>query len=167
MRLLSSINLRELAADIEFELNRLRQLEQSILYVQQEIERDPDHAELFYENLALKLHSFYTGCERIFSLVATELNGGLPSGSDWHKRLLDRMSSEREGRIAVIKPATAKKLKEILGFRHVVRSLYGFELDPERVQRLIENYPTVWNQTEADIVGFVAWLRDLAKTMQG
>ena len=63
MRPLSSTNLRELAADIEFELGRLRQLEQSIQYVQQEIKRDPGHAELFYENLALKLHSFYTGCD--------------------------------------------------------------------------------------------------------
>lgn len=166
MRPLSGINLRELAADIDLELNRLRQLEQSILYVQQEIERDPNHAELFYENLALKLHSFYTGCERIFSLVATELNGGLPSGSDWHKRLLDRMSSERDGRIAVVKPSTAKRLKEVLGFRHGVRSLYGFELDPERIQRLIENYPTLWADTETDMVEFIAWLRDLAKTVQ-
>ncbi|MEL7510414.1 MAG: hypothetical protein AAFN42_24040 [Cyanobacteria bacterium J06554_1] len=166
MRPLSSINLRELAADIEFELDRLRQLEQSIQYVQQEIERDPVHAELYYENLALKLHSFYTGCERIFSLVATELNGGLPSGSDWHKRLLDRMSTEREGRIAVIQPRTAKLLQEVLGFRHVVRSLYGFELDPERIRRLIENYPAVWAKFEADVVEFVAWLRDLATTVE-
>ncbi|MEM7795195.1 MAG: hypothetical protein AAF579_12200 [Cyanobacteria bacterium P01_C01_bin.118] len=166
MRPLSSINLKELAADIEFELDRLRQLETSILYVQQEIERDPGHAELFYENLALKLHSFYTGCERIFSLVATELNGGLPSGSDWHKRLLDRMSSERDGRIAVVKPSTARRLKETLGFRHVVRSIYGFELDSERIQRLIENYPTLWADTEADVTEFIAWLRDLAKTVQ-
>ena len=166
MRPLSSTNLRELAADIEFELDRLRQLEQSIQYVRQEIERDSDHAELFYENLALKLHSFYTGCERIFSLVATELNGGLPSGSDWHKRLLDRMSTERASRIAVVKPTTAKLLKEFLGFRHVIRSLYGFELDPERIQRLIENYPTVWANAETDIVEFVVWLQDLATTVE-
>ena len=78
MRALSPANLRELAADIEFDLDRLRQLEQSIRYVEQEIERDPTHADLFYENLALKLHSFYTGCERIFTLVANELNGGVP-----------------------------------------------------------------------------------------
>ncbi|MEM9485528.1 MAG: hypothetical protein AAGA83_17775 [Cyanobacteria bacterium P01_F01_bin.116] len=167
MRPLSSINLRELAADIEFELGRLRQLEQSIQYVQQEIEQDPAHTELFYENLALKLHSFYTGCERIFSLIATELNGGLPSGSDWHKRLLDRMSTEREGRIAVVHPDTAKLLKEVLGFRHVVRSLYGFELDPAKIQRLIENYPIVWGKFEADMLRFVVWLRDLATKVEG
>ena len=161
----SPINLRELAADIEFELERLRQLEQNIIYVQQEIERDPTRSELFYENLALKLHSFYTGCERIFSLIATELNGGVPSGSDWHKRLLDRMSTEREGRIAVVRPETAKQLREILGFRHVVRSLYGFELDPDRIARLIAIYPAVWAQTQADIEKFATWLRDLAQTI--
>ena len=162
MRTLSPANLRELAADIEFELDRLRQLEQSIRYVEQEIERDPTHADLFYENLALKLHSFYTGCERIFTLVANELNGGVPSGSDWHRRLLDRMSAERDGRIAVVRSETAKLLREILSFRHVVRSIYGFELDSQRIRRLMDNYPAVWQQTESDMVAFVGWLRDLA-----
>ena len=166
MKPLNPVNLRELAADIEFEIERLLQLEQSIAYVQQEIEQDPKHSELFYENLALKLHSFYTGCERIFSLVATELNGDVPSGTDWHKRLLDRMSTEREGRIAVVRPETAKQLREILGFRHVVRSLYGFELEPARIARLINSYPAVWAQTHTDMIQFVAWLRQLAKTLE-
>ncbi|MGD1858000.1 MAG: hypothetical protein ACFB2W_27505 [Leptolyngbyaceae cyanobacterium] len=163
MRALSPTNLRELAADIEFELERLRQLEQSIRYVRQEIERDPSHAALFYENLALKLHSFYTGCERIFTLVANELNGGVPSGSDWYRRLLDRMSAERDDRIAVVQPETAKSLREILGFRHVVTSIYGFELDPSRIRRLVESYPTAWQQTESDIVMFVRWIQDLSQ----
>lgn len=107
------VRLKELAADIEFELNRLRQIEKDIIYVRQEIDNDPIHAKLFYENLALKLQSFYTGCERIFTLVAIELNGGVPSGRDWHKRLLDRMMTDWETRIAVIRPDTAKRLREM------------------------------------------------------
>ena len=39
----------------------------------------------------LKLHNFYTGCERIFQMVISKLNGAPPSGFDWHRRLLDRM----------------------------------------------------------------------------
>lgn len=167
MRQLSPLLLQELAADIEFELARLDQLEQQIQYVKTEIERDPVHADLFYENLALKLHSFYTGCERILSLIATELNGGVPSGHDWHKRLIDRMTTERDGRKVVLTPETARQLREFLGFRHVVRSLYGFELDPIRISRLIEVYPDVWSQVRLEFNDFILWLRALAQAVSG
>ena len=75
------------------------------------------------------------------------------------------MSSAREGCIAVVRPETAKQLQEILGFRHVVRSLYGFELNPNRIARLIDSYPVVWAQTQKDIQQFVVWLRELAETV--
>ena len=77
------------------------------------------------------------------------------------------MSTKREGRTAIVRPETAKQLQEILGFRHVVRSLYGFELNPNRIARLIDIYPNVWAQTHLDIQQFVIWLRELAKTLDG
>jgi hypothetical protein len=49
----------------------MQRLERNILAVQQEIQQDPKRAKLFYELQALKLHNFYTGCERIFSLIVT------------------------------------------------------------------------------------------------
>jgi hypothetical protein len=116
----STGRIRDLAADLATELARLGQLEPEIQRVMTAVERDPGQADLFYESLALKLHNFYTGCERIFRLVATELNGGVPAGQDWHRRLLERMSSQRDGRPAVIQPDTARKLQKYLGFHHVV-----------------------------------------------
>jgi hypothetical protein len=163
MREIKGTVLRSLAADIEFELEQLTHLQQTITRVEREIERDPERADLFYENLALKLHHFYTGCEKILRLVATELNGGLPSGADWHKRLLDRMSTEREGRPAVLTPATAQALREFLGFRHIVRNLYGFELQQERVVLLLAKYPAVWAMTVRDFRTFIQWLRGLTE----
>ncbi|NJL48860.1 MAG: hypothetical protein HC929_17045 [Leptolyngbyaceae cyanobacterium SM2_5_2] len=155
--------LRELAADIEMELSCLERLELSIDQVNAAIAQEPQRSELFYENLALKLHNFYTSCEKILQLIATELNGGLLAGSDWHKRLLDRMATEREGRPAVLRSATAAALREFLGFRHVVRNLYGYELDSERVARLVEKYPHVWQHTAQDYRTFVACLQALAR----
>jgi len=152
--------------DIEDELKRLASLEAEVQYVQAEIQRDPQHRALFYENLALKLHNFYTGCERIFRLVASELNGALPSGYDWHRRLLDRMCSEREGRPAVLTSETAQHLEKYLAFRHVVRNIYGFELDPEQVERLVAGYPLVWGLFESDMRRFVNWLGTLAEQLE-
>jgi hypothetical protein len=154
-----------LAADLSTELAKMQQLEAQIQRVQTELDADPARADLLYENFALKLHNFYTGCERIFQLIATELNGGVPSGSDWHRRLLDRMKVEREDRPAVISAAMALKLQNYLGFRHVVRSLYGYELDPQRIAELVRAYPSVWGQFEGEIQAFMTWLRELASTL--
>jgi hypothetical protein len=165
MRRVSSVEIGALTADIVTELAKMQQLKAQIQRVQTELETHPDRADLLYENFALKLHNFYTGCERIFQLVATELNGGLPSGSDWHRRLLDRMKTEREGRPAVVSASMALKLQDYLGFRHVVRSLYGYELDPERIAKLVSNYPETWLQFEREIQSFKIWLDMLAESL--
>jgi hypothetical protein len=167
MRDLSPATLRELAADIELELSRLQHLEHEIDRASQAIANTPAQADLLYESLALKLHNFYTGCEKVLQLIATELNGGLPNGSDWHKRLLDRMSTEREGRPAVLRSTTADQLRPFLGFRHIVRYLYGFELEGDRIAQLVANYPAVWQQVGSDYTAFVAWLRQLAQQLEG
>jgi hypothetical protein len=165
MREIAPDELRALAADLEVELERLSKLEQEIQRVQLEIQRDPDRARLFYELQALKLHNFYTGCERIFSLIASELNGGMPSGFDWHKRLLHRMTVEYADRPPVLKVETAKQLEEFLAFRHVVRNVYGFELDVERVQRLVDRYVATWQNFDIDGRTFILWLLALAAQM--
>lgn len=165
MKRMSADELRELALDIETEVGRLRQLSLEIQQVQAEIARDPARAALFYENLAFKLHNFYTGCERIFDTVASELNGAAPSGFDWHKRLLERMGAERQGRPALLSRDTVQALREYLAFRHVVRNVYGFELDAERVEQLSRRYPGVWGRVEADVIRFTAWLRALAQDL--
>lgn len=129
MRQVSPDELLGLAADIAAELGHLRELAGDVAAVCAEIERDPGHARLFYENLALKLHNFYTGCERIFQTIASELNGAPPTGFDWHRRLLERMGAAWQGRPALLAPGSVENLREYLAFRHVVRNIYGFELD--------------------------------------
>ena len=158
----SAAELNELAADIEAELTALRRLEGEIQRVAAEVRTDPARADLFRENLALKLHNFYTGCERIFQLIASEVNGALPTGYDWHKRLLERMAQTREDRPAVLSAETVLALNAYLAFRHVVRNIYGFQLEADRVDQLVAHYPGVWKQVEADMLEFVGWLRALA-----
>lgn len=123
-----------MAGDITAELEHLRTLARDVAEVQAEIERDPDHARLFFENLALKLHNFHTGCERIFQTVVSELNGAPPTGFDWHRRLLERMGMAWQGRPALLAPASVENLREYLASRRVVRNIYGFELDVERIR---------------------------------
>ena len=66
MRQISASQVREIITDIDVELERLGRLETGINQVQDEIRRTPELAAILYESIALKLHNFYTGCERIF-----------------------------------------------------------------------------------------------------
>ena len=102
MQSFSPERLHGIAADIQIELKRLQRLADDIAFVRGEIVRDPGHSRLFDENLAHNLHNFYTGRERIFQTIATELNGAPPEGFDWHHRLLERMGMDRGDRPAVL-----------------------------------------------------------------
>ena len=99
--------LREIIRDLNNEIVRLTQLQGQIHQAQTEITKNPALSSLLYESLALKLHNFYTGCERIFQIIASELNGGLPSSYDWYRRLLIRMANPQAERPAVLTPETA------------------------------------------------------------
>ena len=86
----------------------------------------PDPIEL--SALAALLHSFYTGIENIFKRVALELDGALPRGESWHRELLDAMAQAGSARGPIISAALRARLREYLGFRHVFRQAYAFQL---------------------------------------
>lgn len=167
MRWVEASEVEDLAIEIEAELKKLERLAEDIAYGRDELRRDPGRADIHYSNLALKLHNFYSGCERIFRIIASELNHALPSDYDWHKRLLQRMSLEMQGkRPAVISETLHRELGDFLAFRHVVRNIYGYELAPERVDRLLDKYPATWEKFKHEMAHFVAWLRRLASEMR-
>lgn len=59
--------------------------------------------DLYLDGVALNLHGFYAGLERLFKLIATTIDGTLPQGANWHQLLLQQMAAERPGvRPAVI-----------------------------------------------------------------
>ena len=76
------------------------------------------------------------------------------------------MTRQRDGRPAVIKENTAHILHEFLSFRHIVRNVYGFELDPARVKVLVDKYPNTWRGFEADMRHFLDWLKSLAAELE-
>lgn len=41
--------------------------------------------DLYLDSVALNLHSFYNGLERLFEAIATTIDNHLPGGSNWHK----------------------------------------------------------------------------------
>ena len=105
---------------------------------------------------AFDLHSFYTGLERVFRLIAEILDGRLQGGDGWHKLLLTQMALEIQGiRPAVISETTLDLLDEYLRFRHLVRNVYSFNMLPEKVQSLIDKLPLALDQVTQDMSAFV------------
>ena len=118
----------------------------------------------YLDGVALNLHGFYAGVERIFEDIARNLDEAVPTGPEWRRDLLLQMSAAIDGvRPPVISQETRFCLDEYRGFRHVVRNVYTFNLRPLRLQELTENLSMCSPQLNAELAGFIAFLDDLNK----
>ena len=146
-----------LIGQTERELESLQQLVQQTNSLMEKIRATGDVD--YLGTIALNLHSFYSGAERIFRDIATDLDDSLPSGSNWHRRLLRQMASNVPNtRPAILEASTLKALNELCAFRHVVRNIYSFDLIPERVENLATNLPNTYVLLENDLNRFNQFL---------
>lgn len=120
----------------------------------------------YVESTALKLHNFYTACERIFERIAGVLNGAVPQTQDWHLRLLRTMSLDiPELRPRVITEELAERLIDYLRFRHLVRNVYGFSLEEGRMEGLVSALPETAREVAAQIGAFVDQVERLGRDL--
>ena len=110
------------------------------------------------------LHDFYTGLEKIFENIVKEIDRRIPAGEEWHSELLHQMTLDIPGlRPPIISLSAEKKLREYLGFRHLFRKRYGFELDWDRMEKLLRNMPPLLAQMEKEIKSFFHAVNSLPK----
>jgi hypothetical protein len=112
---------------------------------------------------ALNLHGFYAGLERIFLLVAERVDESMPAGAAWHQELLRQMAVDLPDiRPPVISEDLAAELDRYRGFRHVVRHVYAYVLDPRRVGELVERLPSTLERLRAELTTFADVLEEIA-----
>jgi hypothetical protein len=152
-----------LAAEIRQELASLSRLSDEISETWSKREAVArDERQTYLESAALKLHNFYTACERIFDRIAGDIDGGMPQTQDWHFRLLRAMSTDiPEVRPAVLTPDLAGRLMDYLRFRHLVRNIYGFELEDRKMAPLVEGILSLQRDLVTEIGKFLAYLERL------
>lgn len=120
--------------------------------------------DLYLDSVALNLHGFYAGLERLFELIGSTVDGNIPRGENWHQTLLEQMATEIPSvRPALISENSRQMLDEYRGFRHVVRNVYAFRLDPAKVQGLVEGVPAVFSQVHAELLAFADFLAQQAR----
>jgi hypothetical protein len=116
----------------------------------------------YLDGVALNLHGFYNGLERIFERVATILDGSLPQGENWHQLLLKQMTKEAPGvRPAVISNHVYVQLDELRGFRHVVRNIYTFKFNPHKLEKLVTEVGPLYKKVQSELLAFANFLEEI------
>ncbi len=138
----------------------LTDLERTIGRAQEGWRRAQKASDDYYlDSVALNLHGFYAGLERLFALVNSQIDRIPPQGANWHQVLLRQMAAEIPGvRPALVSAATREALEEYRGFRHVVRNVYTFQFDPSRVRHLVEGLPDLLEQLRRELLAFAEFL---------
>jgi len=145
-------------------VGRIRQelgdIERSLARVNEGWERARRSNDDYYlDSVALNLHSIYSGFERIFVRIAEMIDGGLPRGDNWHLLLLQQMKNEVPNiRPAVISTSTEDILNELRRFRHLIRNVYAYNLDPVRLGKLVKETSGIFAQLKAELSAFIAFL---------
>jgi len=111
--------------------------------------------------VALNLHSFYSGVERIFKQIAQVIDNSVPDQADWHRQLLRQMMiSIPDIRPEVISSQTKTMLDEYCSFRHVIRNIYSINLRGDRVQELANNLNQCYQLLEEDLRRFITIINE-------
>lgn len=115
----------------------------------------------YLDGVALNLHGFYSGLERIFEDIARAVDRSIPTGTEWHRDLLLQMADEVSTiRPAVIDIAVRRCLDEYRGFRQIVRNIYTFNLRPSRMQELTTDLPSCYTNVKGSLLHFISFLED-------
>ena len=71
------------------------------------------------------------------------------------------MSREHpEIRPAVISESVHDRLDELRGFRHIVRNVYTFNFNPERIEKLVVKLPELFDQLDNELRLFADFLEE-------
>jgi hypothetical protein len=103
--------LDSLAKRLRDEIIELERLSARVMQAWERAQRSGD--DYYLDSVALNLHGFYSGLERIFLLIAEGLDNSVPQGDNWHQALLLQMVQDTLPiRPAVISQETLKNLGE-------------------------------------------------------
>ncbi|MGE5342394.1 MAG: hypothetical protein ACM3SY_13035 [Candidatus Omnitrophota bacterium] len=143
----------EIREQIEFELEEIESLFELYKEELRNQERKPDLFKMTaYGGI---LHSFYNGIERIFLIIAKNIDKKIPNDSSWHKSLLLEMVKENQRRPAVLSEQLKDQLLYYLGFRHFFRHSYSIHLEWEEMEYLIHSLRDVWVKFKVEIIVFL------------
>lgn len=150
------------AGRIRQELREIENVVERTIRIWERAATAPD--DYYVDATALNLHGFYVGLERLFEIIAESVDHTKPSGPRRHQDLLSQMAAEIPGiRPPVISTETRGQLDRFRGFRHVVRNVYTFNLDPAQIEILVQRLRPTLDRVTAELLRFADFLEELGQ----
>jgi len=140
----------ELQDEIGLELSQLRSLLDTFSPLLLKVAITPPDA-IEIAALAGMLHSFYNGVENILKRIAVHSGETLPASTSWHSELLESMAAPGSSRPAVITRDLLERLRSYLGFRHMYRHSYTFQLRWSKMQTLVAGVGETLKELETSV----------------
>jgi len=154
---------QELSERIHGEMSDMERVVQRSLRAWPRAQNGSEEQDVYLDSVALNLHSFYSGIERLFELIARHIDHIFPAGETWHRDLLQQMAKDMtDVRPAVIDQDSALTLDEFRRFRHLVRNVYTINLVPGKIAGLMLALPLLWPKLRAELLAFAEFLEELA-----
>jgi len=114
---------------------------------------------LYLDSVALNLHDFYSGLERIFERVAENIDEIKPENLNWHQQILKQMAMEiPKVRPAVVSQDLKEDLDKYRAFRHIVRNIYAHNFRIDKIKDLMVNIDKILGELEKELLIFCEFL---------
>lgn len=93
------------------------------------------------DSAAYQLHNFYNALENSFIQISRTFENHITQPERWHRELLEKMFLDLEPiRPALLAEGSRPLLRDLLSFRHLFRHGYEFDLDPAKLERLLDEW---------------------------
>ncbi len=108
------------------------------------------------------LHNLYNAYEDLFQEISVCFENNIERSSGYHKNILLRMKISIPGiRPAILSEESYNLMSELMGFRHVFRHAYNYNIEPVKLQDLQVKVIAGRELIEKDISIFEAYLKGL------
>jgi hypothetical protein len=135
----------EIHGDLRFEFNQIRK-ELDVLNRLIGRRKRLGNDEIKVRAAASCLQSIYNGVERMLQSSLKSRNLTVPQGSASHTELLALASTN-----GIISVTLGNDLRDLMGFRHFYRHSYGFMIDNELLNPLLEKAEIIIQQLATEL----------------
>ncbi len=116
---------------------------------------DEDSFDMMVAGISVNLYAVCMGAERLFSNIANDIDGYMPTGVQWQQKLFEQMSVAIAGkRPRVIRPDTLSFLLELRSYKISVRGGSGQDLDEQRIIAMALRLPEGYEAFRTDCLAF-------------
>lgn len=126
-----------------------------VLLELEKVKDQPEKKVVVLAGIGSFLHNIYTGIENILKQLLQHIGIDLPTASSWHKNLLE-ISVEHN----IITQETEDRIGKYLSFRHFFTHAYGFMIEEDQLQPLVQDIFSVYDEFKTDIENYLQKLKN-------